>query len=124
MERLRGRRGDDGGILLLDRLDKSHPFPREGADQGLFLAAVADRLARGLDPAVNRRVGNDAPTPHRRDQVVLADDPLAIADEAEQQVKDLGLDGNKLAATAQLAPRSIEQMIAEPELHRASPRAG
>jgi hypothetical protein len=46
-------------------------------------------LARGVDAAGERRVRDDAPLPDRIDQIVLADHPLAIADQILQQVEHL-----------------------------------
>ena len=54
------------GSLRLHLADKAKTFSRDGADQLLILAAVADRLARGVDPARQRRLGDDAAVPDRR----------------------------------------------------------
>jgi hypothetical protein len=55
------------------------------------------------------------------DQIVLADNAVAIADEIDQQVEHLGFERDRLARAAQLAPPNIEYVIAEREQHRRSP---
>ena len=49
--------------------------------------------------------------PDRRDQVVLADHALPVADQIFQQVEHLRLDRNQIGAAAQLAPVGIEGTI-------------
>ena len=48
------------------RADEADALARDGADQPLLVAAVADRLARGVDAAGQRRVRHDAAAPDRR----------------------------------------------------------
>ena len=88
--------------------DKAEAFARDGADQALLLAAVADRLARGIDAAGQRRIRDDAAPPDRGDQVVLADDAVAILDQVDQQIEHLRLERDQLAAAPQFAPILIE----------------
>ena len=80
--------------------DKAKTFPRDGADDGLIPAAVADRLARRVDPAGQGRFRNDPAIPDIFDQIVLGDDALAIFDQINQQIEDLRLDRDVLAAAA------------------------
>ena len=47
------------------------------------------------------------------DQFVLADDPLATADQVKQKVEDFGLDRQQCIATTQLAPVGIERIFVE-----------
>ena len=68
------------------------------ANQALLFAAVADDLACGIDPAVQCGFRDDPPTPNRRQQVVFADHLFPIADQVEEQIKDLGLDVDRIAA--------------------------
>jgi hypothetical protein len=53
-------------------------------------------------------------------QLVLADDPLRLLHEINQQVEDLRLDHDRLAAAPQLAARDIEDYILEPQPHAVS----
>jgi len=102
---------------------KRTPFAGEGADQGLRRAAVADRAPRRSDPAVECRIGDDPPAPHRRQQIVFADDALAVLQQVDEEVEDLRLHSDLLAAAAQLAMRGVEHMVAE-QKPQSGPPAG
>ena len=91
-----------------DLADETDTLARHGADQALCLAAVADRLARGIDPAGQGRFRNDPPAPDRVQQIVLGDDAVAIADQVHQQVEDLRFEGNRFAAPPQFAALHVE----------------
>src|SRR5262249_11657175 len=97
--------------------DEAQPLARDGADQLLVPAAVADRLARGVDAAGQRRIRHVAAAPDRGDEILLADDALAVRHEVDEQVEYLRLDGNRRRATAQLAPVDIKRMIGKEKLH-------
>ena len=75
--------------------DESDALARDGSDQPLLLAAVADRPARSVDTAGKRRIRHDPAAPDRGEQIVLADDTLAILHEIDEQIEDLRLDGNR-----------------------------
>jgi len=79
----------------------------------LTFAAIADCTARGADPAINRRIGDDTPSPDGFDQFLLADHAIAIADQECQHVEYLRLDRQKSRPTAELASVSIENKIVE-----------
>jgi len=64
--------------LHADFADETKAPPCDGADQLLLFAAVADRLSRGVDAARQGRLRNDPAVPDRGDQIVLADDPVAV----------------------------------------------
>ena len=124
---MRLRAGAAGDEPMLDAhshvADEAKALARDGADQPLLLAAVADRLARGIDAAGQRRFRNDAAAPDRVDKVVLADDALAVLHQVIEQVEHLRLDGNRVGAAPQLAPVRVEHMIAKEKLHVAAPFA-
>jgi hypothetical protein len=86
-------------------------------------AAVADCASRRGDPAVERRIGDDPPAPHRRQEIVLADDALAVLQEIDEEIEDLRLRGYPVTATAQLATRGVEHMVAE-QKPQSGPPAG
>ena len=96
---------------------EAQAFARYRSDQFLVAAAIAHSLACGIDAARQRRIGNDSATPNRCNQVVLADHPVTVLDQINQQVEYLRLDGNGLGATAQLAPVGVKCMIAKEKLH-------
>ena len=60
------------------------------------MAIVAHRLARGIDAAGQGRIGHDAAAPHRRDEIVLRDDAIAVLHNIDQQVEYLRLHCNGL----------------------------
>src|SRR5262249_35373790 len=51
---------------------------RDGTDQLLALAAVAQRLARGVDTAGQSRLRDDAAAPNGRNEIVLCDNPVTV----------------------------------------------
>src|ERR1700678_1081085 len=97
--------------------DKAQTLARDSPDQLLLLAAVAERLAHGVDAAGRRRIGDDPPAPDGGDEIVLADDAVAVLHQVDQQIEDLRLDGNGFGTTAQLAPIRIKRVIAKDKLH-------
>src|SRR5262249_25067468 len=97
-------------------------LPRHRADQLLALAGIADGLASGSDPAAERRLRDDAPAPHRRDEVILGDDPVTVVDQINKQIKDLRFDSDEIGAPAKLAPADAERIAAEFEPQEPTPR--
>ena len=85
------------------------------------LAGVADRLARGVDAAGQRGVRHDAAAPDRGDQIILADDPVAIVDQIDQQVEDLRLDGNERRRCAAARAGRYRAYSRQREIARSSP---
>jgi hypothetical protein len=57
------------------------------------------------------------PPPDRSDEIVLADDALAVLHQVDQEVEHLRLDGNALDTAAQLATVGIKRMIVKEKLH-------
>ena len=49
--------------------------------------------------------------PHRGEQIVLADDALAVSDQVKQQVENLWFDGNRCGTTKQLTAIRIERVL-------------
>ena len=97
--------------------DEAKTFSRKGADHDLILAAVADRPARGIDPARQGRFGDDAAIPHRLDQIVLGDDVVAVFDQMNQEIEHLRFDRHAFAAAGQLAKVDIKHMVGKVKLH-------
>ena len=63
-----------------DLANEPESLAGDGADQALFLAVVADRLADRIDVTGQGRLGNDPSAPHRVQQIILADDVLTVLD--------------------------------------------
>ena len=89
--------------------------PLDGADEGLLLSRVTDGAARRIDPAVQRGVGYDAAFPDGFDQLILADDPVGVADKVQEQIEDLWLDMNDTLAALELSPVGVDRKIIELE---------
>ena len=84
------------------------------------LSPTARRAA--LIQVAERRLRNNPALPDRVDQFVLADDPVAIADQEDQQVEHLRLDPDGLPSPAQLVPPEIDLKLAESEVQGALPK--
>ena len=104
-------------LCTLDVADEAKAFARDGADHGLILAAVADRLSRGVDAAGQGGFGDDAAVPDGLDQIVLGDDPFAVLDQIDQEVEHLRFDGDAFAGAGQLAQVDIKHMVGKAKLH-------
>ena len=116
----RRSRGDsrfDAGCCRSHIADEPHPLSCDGADQLLILAAVADRLPCSVDAAAQSRVRHGSAAPDGCDEVVLADDPIAIARQIDEQVEHLRLDMHGNARAPELAPRQIDLVVTEAEDH-------
>lgn len=107
-------------LRLPHHTDEADALAREGFDETLLGTAVADSLARRIDTRRQRRVRDDAPAPDRRDELVLADHPLALTDEIRQEIENLRLERNRVTAATQLTPVDIEHAVAERKDHRRS----
>ena len=55
--------------------------------------------------------------PDRRQQVILADDPIAVAYQANQEIEHLRLDSHKRASSTQFAPICVEGAVFEKIAH-------
>ncbi|MCY1400555.1 hypothetical protein D9M71_156480 [compost metagenome] len=73
--------------------------------------------------AGDRRLRNDPAAPHRLEQIVLADNAIAIADELQQQVENLWPDGHGLPAQGQFPALLIEHVVSKHELQSRYPLA-
>src|SRR5581483_7660211 len=103
----------------------ANPLARDGADQLLRLAGVADRAARRVDVGGERGVRDRAPAPERGEQILSRDDAVAILDEIDQEIEHERLDGNRLAAAGELPRIGVKRMIGKEKLHtllRIAPR--
>jgi hypothetical protein len=97
--------------------NEAKPLARDGADEPLFLAVVADRASRGVDSAVQRRVGDDPSAPHQGNEIVPADHAIMVLQQVDQQVEHLWLHRHQLVAAAELATIGVQDVIIEIEFH-------
>jgi hypothetical protein len=84
----------------------------------LSVAIVADRPARVLDPAGERRLADEAITPDLVEQLLLGHHPVAMRHEKNEDVEYLGLDVHGHSRPAQLERDSVDLSVAEGEGHR------
>ena len=100
---------------LLDLADEAEAALVQRADQRLLVAVVADRAPRRADARIERRVGDHPSLPHRLEQLVLADDPVAMPHQIGEHVEDLRLDRHGRAGVPQFLPHQIDLIGAEAE---------
>ncbi len=115
------RHDADRVLDIPDLTDKAHALARDGADQALLAAAVAERLARRIDMTCEGGFGDDPTTPNRLQQIVLADHALAVPDQVQQQVEDLRRQRNFFRSPHQFPQVGIEYKILERECHAGAP---
>ena len=60
---------------------------------------------------------HDPAAPDRSEEIVLADDAVAVLHQVNQQVEHLRLHGNSLGTAAQLPPVGIKPMIGKEKFH-------
>jgi hypothetical protein len=81
--------------------------------QTLLRAGIADGAPGRIDPRGQRRFRNDAASPDRGDEIVLAGNALTIFDQIGEEVEHLGLDRDRKGAMAQLTPIGVKDVIVE-----------
>src|SRR5262245_24963950 len=84
---------------------------RQGLNQSLGIAAVANGISGGVDAGCQCRIRDDASVPNRGDEIVLAHDAFAVADQMQQQVEYLRLYRQQVVFMPQFASRGIERVI-------------
>jgi hypothetical protein len=104
--------------------DKTNALARDGADQNLRVTTVANSLPRRANTADERGVRHDPAAPDIGDQIVFADDTVAVLHQIDQEVENLRLDGNRLGPAAQLLPSEIEREFAKEIFHVCNRKAG
>src|SRR5918995_1647789 len=110
------------GILLpTNRTDKAKAPAPYGSDEPLLLAAIADRVAHRRHATAKRRVGDDAPVPHFRNQIVLADDALAVSDEKLKIIEHERFYGDEISSAPQFPSTDVEREVFEPVQHVQGP---
>ena len=108
-------------VIFANDSDKSHPPSREGLDQPLCLAVVAQLGARSVDTGAQSGIGYDTSTPHLGDQFVPADDMRSALDEIEEEIEDLWLEVDRYRATKQFAAIRIERKVFKKIPHETIP---
>ena len=76
----------------LDVADETKSALVHRANESLIVAIVAERTPRGADAGAQRCFRHNAALPNRIEQLVLADDPVAVTNEVNEQIEHLRLD--------------------------------
>jgi hypothetical protein len=79
----------------------------------LAFAVIADRAPGRIDPVKQRGLRNGAPMPDRRQKLILADHTIAVPDQVDKKIEDLGLDGHGCRTPPQLAAIRVERTFLE-----------
>ena len=108
--------GSRSGTFVVDIADETKPALVQCANEALVLAAVAERSPCRADAGAERRLRDGAPVPDRVDQLVLADDPIAVPNKVNEQIEHLRLDVNNRAGAPQLVSRDVDLEIGEAEI--------
>src|SRR5262245_57700296 len=66
-----------------------------------------------MHTAGERRLRDDASIPDLCDEIVLADDAVAIADQEDQEVEGLRCKGDQVSPATQLAAVRVERIVVE-----------
>jgi hypothetical protein len=94
------------GLPLLNRAHETNALADSCADQPLLFAAVADYAASSINPAGKRRLRNDPSAPDRGQEIVLADDPVPVADQKYQKVEHLRLHRRQHSSAPRCRPKT------------------
>src|SRR5262245_2680528 len=113
--RFSGYQGGWRRVVFVDLADGAKPALVQSANEALVAAAVAERAPCRADAGVERRLRDDAALPDDVEQLVFADDPVAIANEVNEQIEHLRLDVNIRPGEPQLLPPEVDLEIAEAE---------
>jgi hypothetical protein len=92
--------GCSGGFVLANIADESKAFAWQRLDQSLPVAAIADGAAGRVDAVEQSRVRNDPPMPDRSQQLILADHAVTVANQMNEEIEDLRLDGHRRGSPA------------------------
>ena len=77
-------------------------------NQGLVVSVVAKRAPGAIDAAGERRLGDDPAVPDRLDQLVLADNPVVVAHQMNDEIEYLGLNMYRFPKPAQLLLAEVD----------------
>ena len=108
-DRVSGRRR----AVTFDVTDETKPTLVQRANETLVIAAVAERAPGRADARAQRRLRDDASLPNRLEELVLAHDSIAVADEVNKEVEHLRLDVNDRAGVPHLLSCEVDLEIGE-----------
>ena len=94
---------------------ETHAFARQGADETLVFSGITNGASNGVHAGAQCRFRDDPPIPDGGDQVVLADNPVAVLDQIFEEIEDLRGNGDLLRPATQLAPVRVKGKVSEAE---------
>jgi hypothetical protein len=103
--------------------DETKAFSREGFNEALFLAGIADRIPRDIQARRQRRIGHDTAAPNGVDEIAFGDDTFPVADQIIEQIEYLRRDSDDLPRAMQFAPIGVERTVLEEIVHATNPWA-
>ncbi|MNP44463.1 hypothetical protein D3C76_1383270 [compost metagenome] len=111
--------GDHWQVRQLARLGLANPYlaneavalAGNGADQTLYFTRVTNRPAHGVNVTGNSGLGNDAAIPHLLEQVILANDMVAVTKQMQQEIENLWPYINHIATNSQFPALLVENVV-------------
>src|SRR5258708_2978137 len=100
--------------------EERKPLGGPRGEPPLPLAAAPDPFTHGFDGARQSLFRCVAPPPYRLQQIVLADDAIAVADQVHQQVEDLRSGRNDRCAAPDFPSVSVDRAVFKQKRHRRS----
>ena len=101
--------------------DELKSLAGNSAQQTLIFSAIRNGMANGGNSAGKGGLRNNAALPHGGNQIVLAYDFIAVADEVMQQIKNLRLDRNTIFTAQHPAGRYREKNLRKCRSFRSPP---
>ncbi|WP_249150125.1 hypothetical protein [Bradyrhizobium sp. JYMT SZCCT0180] len=114
------RKPDRIGIGRCDRLniaDEPEAAPVQRPDKKLIRSVVAKHASGAIDAAGERGFRDHPAMPDRVDQLILADDPVMVAHQVNNDIEDLRLDVDGHALAAQLVLTKVDLEIGKSVSH-------
>src|SRR5829696_5618374 len=111
---------DRVSIRRCDRLniaDESEAAPVQRPDEKLIGSVVAKHAPGSIDATGERGFGNRPAVPESADQLVLADNPVMVAHQMNNNIEDLRLDMDGHTLAAQLVLAKVELETGKSVLH-------
>lgn len=100
-------------LLHANHTDKADALARQGSNKALRLPAIANRGANRIYPGAQCRFRYVASVPDSREQIISANDSLAVLDQIDKEIKDLRLQMDFSGAAAKFTPVRVESQVIE-----------
>jgi hypothetical protein len=101
---------------------KAYALARQGTDETLVLPSVTDCASGSIDTGTQCGFRNDPTVPDCSDQIVSADNPIAVLDQVLKEIEDLRSHGNQIGPATQFAAVGVKPEVSEAIAQMAVPR--